>query len=246
MNQESALVCTRPTGADAAVYVIDYQSGRVKVGFSREPQARLRTLSAEAKKWGDTLSRHWVSPWCSDATEKETALIRFCQNQTGAAALSREHFSGVRYEDVVCYGMSLTYVSTTPAEYERAMEESREFLKKCFFASLNSSGAPDMSASFAVATRCEALMIGAGVKDPRLMILPQFGASMFATAIAVYLCDKLHMAADYYALMEEMVLARDFDAVFDLWEVASDFTLSLSDEKTVQEEFAAMVQEKFL
>lgn len=97
---------TPPAEVIGGLYVIEIGSDRIKVGWSRAPQARLRTHRSVAHAHGVTTGREWVTP--RRATKyTETALIDFCAARA-TEQVAREYFLGVSFGDAAQRAAELT------------------------------------------------------------------------------------------------------------------------------------------
>jgi hypothetical protein len=59
----------------AFVYVIQFSSGVVKVGYTRNPAQRLKQHADAAKRHGGGIAKYWVSQPHAQANENERCLI---------------------------------------------------------------------------------------------------------------------------------------------------------------------------
>ncbi len=70
------------------VYVIQFSTGGVKVGQSRNPERRIADHRDGARAYGSEVVATWISPEHQNVAENERKLIAFC----------RQHWSRVRAE----------------------------------------------------------------------------------------------------------------------------------------------------
>lgn len=94
-------------GRDArnCVYVAEFSTGVVKVGFSNNPSQRLRRLSMILARSGETISRYEVfygaqvqADWRHDPQRNELRAIRAMQAIAPAIAGTSEYFDRIPYE----------------------------------------------------------------------------------------------------------------------------------------------------
>lgn len=100
-----------------AIYVIEFDSGILKVGFASKPRQRLETHDRAVRQMGGFITRAWVSPAHANARGNERALIKHCAERsarvTGAA--QGEYFTDLRYEEVRTFAASLEMTPEQPA-----------------------------------------------------------------------------------------------------------------------------------
>lgn len=87
------------------IYVIQFDSGRIKVGLTRNFEKRLQQHSGAARAFDETVARHWSSDVHTQASDNELSLIEFCSKRGRQCA--REWFMGVLFEDVVEHAKQL-------------------------------------------------------------------------------------------------------------------------------------------
>jgi len=88
------------------VYVVEFESGAIKVGKSTNPTIRLRSLATMAAVHGTQVSRQWTSPKHAGFATSERRLIGFCK-QHGQLARGREYFHALKFELVREFADSL-------------------------------------------------------------------------------------------------------------------------------------------
>jgi hypothetical protein len=71
----------RSSGADGYVYVIEFNSGTVKVGHSRNPQTRVKLVAGAARPHGIAVTRQWISQPHLDSQRNEEHLLTFCRGR---------------------------------------------------------------------------------------------------------------------------------------------------------------------
>lgn len=90
------------------VYVIEFTSGTVKVGQTRDARRRIGEHSKAAQAHGHTAARTWVSIPHVGYAANESALIAFCEERW-TAAVGREAFEAANFDVVVEYAQGLPY-----------------------------------------------------------------------------------------------------------------------------------------
>lgn len=103
-------------GRSGHIYVAELSDGRVKVGFSANPETRLRQHQSTANIFAVQVLRTWVSPFHANAGENERHLI------AGCAAVSEgrvgEYFA-VSFEAAVAIAQRLDFSNTETHDAER-------------------------------------------------------------------------------------------------------------------------------
>ncbi|MEU7327242.1 GIY-YIG nuclease family protein [Streptomyces parvus] len=118
-------------GLEAYVYVLGFQSGLVKVGYSADVRKRLLSHRENAASYGNPVTRQWVSTPHIRARSTENLLISYCQNH-GTVSRGREWFSDVSFDQVVSYGEKLCFRRATADEtkqHELAQNKKLEALR---------------------------------------------------------------------------------------------------------------------
>ncbi|WP_405673128.1 hypothetical protein [Streptomyces sp. NBC_01530] len=90
------------------VYVIEFTSGTVKVGQTRDARKRIGQHAAAAQAHGHTVARTWVSIPHVGFAATESSLIAFCEERWVVAA-GREAFEAGDFDSVVEYAQGLPY-----------------------------------------------------------------------------------------------------------------------------------------
>lgn len=85
------------------IYVIQFSSGIIKVGQTRNLDRRLADHEAGAKNHGHDVLRSWTSSAHSTWKAHEQALIDYCEALFGPPVRGREHFAGSDFDAVVNY-----------------------------------------------------------------------------------------------------------------------------------------------
>lgn len=88
------------------VYVVQFSSGTIKVGKTKNPASRLRTHAATARTHGIKVAAQWVSQPIATAADNERRLIEFC-NQRFTSLNGGEYFAGAVIGDVLAFAEGL-------------------------------------------------------------------------------------------------------------------------------------------
>jgi len=72
----------RSNGYDGYVYVLEFSTGIVKIGKTRNPRARIATHVEDAKKFGATVDQLWLSEWHENYSDNERALLPLAKPRT--------------------------------------------------------------------------------------------------------------------------------------------------------------------
>lgn len=107
------------------VYVIEFESGVVKVGRAVCPDSRLASHAGYAQVHGGGIRRTWISDRHEKHTETEAGLIALCKAR-GTTAFGREYFTGIAFETARDYATLLCEQS----EVRRLMDESAAQLER--------------------------------------------------------------------------------------------------------------------
>lgn len=233
---------------DQHVYVIEFESGRIKVGRSRNVKQRTGQIASIAAAFDESIARTWSSDVHSQAIENEEAMISFCSKRGMQSA--REYFTGIKFDDVVAFAQSLpAYVNPKLLEEEiiRAERVSDGLIKVStplnfslgfLWGEKESSSLEQISWKSAIETAelCEDLIWEEGgsgyIFDHDLSGMN--GTSLFVLAVAVYLNGKT--SEQHNAFVSEISKALDLDlgkradAIGVLYEVANAETKRLAAE----------------
>ncbi len=80
------------------VYVIEFGTGAVKVGHAVDPHRRFAQHRTNARAYGTTIARTWLSPDHEDTYATEQRLIRLCKQRW--RLLRQEFFPDADFEAV--------------------------------------------------------------------------------------------------------------------------------------------------
>ena len=111
---EVLTITTRPE----FIYVVEFSTGILKVGFSNEPNQRIAAHRVESRRFRADVLRTWVSPAHEGGKANEHALIAWC-SRSGINETGNEYFRDVEFDDVVAYAKSLSY---PPVPAPRALQ----------------------------------------------------------------------------------------------------------------------------
>jgi Homeodomain-like domain len=97
------------------VYVIEYSTGAVKVGSTRDPRGRIQNLEWTAAQFGVTVARGWLSDGDEDYREREQDLIAVASGL--GQRLAAETFRAPYLKVVTAaQGRVRTWVPTAPTQ----------------------------------------------------------------------------------------------------------------------------------
>ncbi|MGW4786170.1 GIY-YIG nuclease family protein [Streptomyces sp. NPDC004230] len=105
------------TSLERYVYVLEFTSGTVKVGQTRNPANRFREHGNAAETHGHRITRSWTSAPHVEFQENESALIRFCSDRWVSAS-GLEAFDGADFDAVVEYAQGFSFSRVTDADLD--------------------------------------------------------------------------------------------------------------------------------
>ena len=112
----------RSPGEDGYVYVLEFSTGIVKVGKTRNPRARIATHVDDARKFGATVDQLWLSEWHENYSENERLLLHVL----GAGSVEHgNEYLRVNFSDAVELAKGLTFRVLTEPERTARDEASR-------------------------------------------------------------------------------------------------------------------------
>jgi hypothetical protein len=117
------------------VYVVEFESGLVKVGHTGNPKNRLKSYAKDGSTYGNAVARTWVSPPHFKSMRNETRLIKFCEER-GVLAGGREYFTGVPFDEVQAYAASLKFERFDQQRWDRDHAAPNEALRSAVIALL--------------------------------------------------------------------------------------------------------------
>lgn len=89
------------------IYIVQFGSGTIKVGKTKNPTSRLRTHAATARTHGIKVAAQWISQPITTAAENERLLIRFC-NERFTSLNGGEYFAGAVIDEVLAFAERLS------------------------------------------------------------------------------------------------------------------------------------------
>ena len=114
--------------SEGYVYILEFSSGRVKVGFTTNLKARLSNHATTAKAYGASISRTWMSPHHEEARTNEKLMLAMCRATDGVEA-EGEYFAGLSWDAVVAYAeteLCITEVAPGQSANDRRRAHARE------------------------------------------------------------------------------------------------------------------------
>jgi len=107
------------------IYVVGYDTGTIKVGYTANPTQRIRVLELAARQLGCSVDRTWVSSPHVNAHENEQHLLEFCSSSGSRVTGGRtgEFFNDLDFEAVVQHAERL------PMEREQAPACAQQILR---------------------------------------------------------------------------------------------------------------------
>lgn len=240
---------------DQHIYVIEFASGRVKVGRTRNVKLRKSQIASMAAAFDESIAQTWSSDVHSQAIDNEEAMIDFCCRRGRQSA--REYFTEVKFDAVVAFAKSLpAYINKSLLEDEILREESvalhsaptevvcLPFLGD-FFGGIVSDERRRWTAALETAQVCQDLISCEGgygyIFDEREAF---GGLSMFCVAVAISLNDKTddeHDAfVDRVSAALDMPIERMSEAITELYDIADAETKRQCAELKAAEQSAAV------
>lgn len=96
----------KPMPEMSALYVVEFDQGTIKVGYSGDPESRVRGYVFHANKFRIEVLRHWVSAPHATAFLFEATLIRWC-TERAKEVHGKEWFTGLEFEEVKAAALSI-------------------------------------------------------------------------------------------------------------------------------------------
>jgi hypothetical protein len=90
------------------VYVVEFDSGLIKVGRTEFPRSRIAMYATHAAAFGVRPTRGWLSPMHEDPRPTEAALIA-ASVDLGGTPVGREYFNDLAFEEIATRAASLHY-----------------------------------------------------------------------------------------------------------------------------------------
>jgi hypothetical protein len=105
------------------IYVIQFSTGLLKVGQSRDLPKRLKQHRDGAHRQRQAVVSSWGSPRHTSHTANEDRLISFCLKHYGPAVHGKETFENASFAEVVSYAESLSFPVLTGQDVDRLMRK---------------------------------------------------------------------------------------------------------------------------
>lgn len=113
----SKLPRTSPLGS--YIYVVHFNVGVIKVGFTRKPTDRIVKYRSTLSPFGITIADLWFSEPHGQAEDNESLLLSFCRAQAEQVR-KREYFTGIDFRQVVAFADTLPCIPLCPPPSEPA------------------------------------------------------------------------------------------------------------------------------
>lgn len=113
------------TGLERYVYVLEFTSGVIKVGQTRNPLNRFKEHANAARTHGHAITRSWASLPGIEFHENELALITFCSERWTVTS-GREAFDSADFDTIVEYAQGLPCTRVTEVELDARQARYRE------------------------------------------------------------------------------------------------------------------------
>ena len=106
------------------VYVIKFGNDMIKVGRTKDARSRVSGHRKDARTFGTSLARWWVSPLHDGWLENEEAL-KSLAHELGGTPVSPEYFNGVSFDDLLAKACELPFPAVDVAEALQAEAAAR-------------------------------------------------------------------------------------------------------------------------
>lgn len=97
---QPTVVVPGPSEVGSYIYVVQFSSGTIKVGQTKDPTSRLRTHEAGARIHGVTVTDQWVSQPVAEPRRLERSVIEFCKSQYSSIN-GGEYFAGAEASEII-------------------------------------------------------------------------------------------------------------------------------------------------
>ena len=84
---------------DACIYVIEFDQGTVKVGYTKHPDKRIRAHRSQAAQFRINVTRQWISDPHGEAALNERLLADWCA-LSAETVNGSEWFTGLSFDEV--------------------------------------------------------------------------------------------------------------------------------------------------
>lgn len=108
-NRKMAFKLPRQPKGEGYLYVVEFSTGYVKVGYTEDPKTRLGNHRNEAAAFGVHVTNYWISVPHSNFQANERRLINQCEKVSPRTR--KEYFHTVGYARAVEFASSLTCFS---------------------------------------------------------------------------------------------------------------------------------------
>lgn len=99
--------------SEGHIYVLQFASGVVKVGYTATPQSRITQHAVSAAPHGGVIVAAWLSAPHINAQANETQIISFCRAHN-ATQIGQEYFTAIDFAKVVGHAESLRFGRFSP------------------------------------------------------------------------------------------------------------------------------------
>lgn len=131
----------RGDGLDGYLYIIEFSTGTLKAGRSNNPRGRIKSHLDDARKFGATITRLWLSAPHSGYKENEALLLE----QLGDPSYGAEYFTSTGFDDAVTIAeSSLVFNVLTDSEREALKAEEKRRGEEKITAFKKWTGGPDL------------------------------------------------------------------------------------------------------
>lgn len=110
------LPLSKARGDEGFLYLVEFNQGTLKVGYSKRPTARIKQHEKAADVFGISVKRTWISAPHREATENERLAITWCAAHA-TTVRGAEWFTGVAFADAKAYIESLPANRMTDAQF---------------------------------------------------------------------------------------------------------------------------------
>lgn len=87
------------TAEKASLYVVEFDQGTVKIGYSTDPDARIKSVMYQGAVFRHKIIRHWISEPHTGAYLNEKTLIEWCAVRASEVN-GKEWFVGLEFDEV--------------------------------------------------------------------------------------------------------------------------------------------------
>lgn len=116
-------------GLEAHLYVVGFANGTVKVGMTERPLRRLSNHRSNARSFGTSVVKTWISPPHVSASANESRLIGLCRDACGITDRRRGEYFPISFESAVRFAETLPFARGDRIAFQRRNEEFSEALR---------------------------------------------------------------------------------------------------------------------